>query len=289
MKAFWTLFSVLFLTFGIADQADAAKRFGSGGFGKSSPAPTQPRQAPQRQDQQQQQQPNQAAPAAGAAGKGMMGGMMGGMLGGLLAGGIFAYLLGSGAFEGIQLLDILLIALVAFIAFKLLRRRAPQPAAAYAPGTAQPQQRQSFDMGSFGGSASAATAPASAVVIDLPAGFDQQAFIEGALEHYRTVQSAWNSGNLDLIAEYVKPELFAQLANQRQQMDSAPQTDIIDLNAEIVAAGTEGNVAMISLLFRGLARDAGERSEDGIYDVWHLERDLNKDNAPWLIAGIEAE
>lgn len=289
MKAFWTLFSVLFLTFGIADQADAAKRFGSGGFGKSSPAQTQPRQAPQRQEQQQQQQQqNQAAPTAGAAGAAGKG-MMGGLLGGLLAGGIFAYLLGSGAFEGIQFMDILLIALVAFVLFKLLRRRAPQPAAAYAPGSVQPQQRQSFDMGSFGGSAAPAAAPAGVAVIDLPAGFDQQAFIDGALEHYRAVQNAWNSGNLDVIAEYVKPELFAQLANQRQQMDSAPQTDIIDLNAEIVAAGTEGHVAMISLLFRGLARDAGEQSEDGIFDVWHLERDLNKDNAPWLIAGIEAE
>lgn len=282
MKAFWTLFSVLILTFGIAHQADA-KRFGGGGFGKSKAVPTQQRQAPQKQEQAQQQNP--AAPAAGAAGKGMMGGL----LGGLLAGGIFAYLLGSGAFEGIQFMDILLIALVGFVLFKLLRRRAPQPAAAYAPGSAQPQQRQSFDMGSFGGSAAPAAAPAGAAVIDLPAGFDQQAFIDGALEHYRAVQNAWNSGNLDVIAEYVKPELFAQLANQRQQMDSAPQTDIVDLNAEIIAAGTQGNIAEISLLFRGLARDAGEQSEDGIFDVWHLERDLSKDNAPWLIVGIEAE
>src|SRR5690606_19392571 len=130
---------------------------------------------------------------------------------------------------------------------------------------------------------------ASAAVIDLPSGFDQQAFIEGALEHYRAVQSAWHSGNLDVIPEYVEPELISQLANQRQQMHSAPQTDIIDMDADIVAAGTQGNSAEISLLFRGLARDAGEQSEDGIFDVWHLERDLNKDNAPWLIAGIEAE
>src|SRR5690606_4875921 len=171
--------------------------FGGGGFGKSKAVPTQQRQAPQKQEQAQQQNP--AAPAAGAAGKGMMGGL----LGGLLAGGIFAYLLGIGAFEGIQFMDILLIALVGFVLFKLLRRRAPQPAAAYAPGAqspAQPQQRQAFDMGSIGDSAVAA--PASTAVIDLPAGFDQQAFIEGALEHYRAVQSAWNSGNLDVIAEY---------------------------------------------------------------------------------------
>lgn len=271
MKAFWTFFTILFLTFGIASQADAAKRFGSGGFGKSSPTPTQQRQAPQRQDQQQ------AAPTAAKPGKGLMGGM----LGGLLAGGIFAYLLGSGAFEGIQFMDILLIALIGFVLFRLLRRPAAQAAPAYAGATTGAQFRESVTP--------AAASGHSAPVIDLPAGFDQAAFITGALEHYRTVQNAWNSGDLDLIAEYVKPELLAELYEQRRAMTEAPQTDIIDLQAEIVAAASRGQTAEISILFRGLVRDAGERSEDGIFDVWHLERDLAQDNAPWLIAGIEAE
>ena len=63
---------------------------------------------------------------------------MGGLLGGLLAGGLFAYLLGSGAFEGLQGMDFLLIALLALggvFLFRALRRNkaaAAQPQTAYA-------------------------------------------------------------------------------------------------------------------------------------------------------------
>lgn len=290
MKAFCTLFTALFLLVGIADHAEA-KRFGSGGgFGKQS-APAQQRQAAPAQKQentQQTTQQNNAAPAQQAAGKS---GLMGGMLGGLLAGGIFAYLLGSGAFEGIQFMDILLIVLVIGVIFFVLKKRAAPAKTAYA-GQA-PQQRQTFDMGNIGGG-QASNATMSAAVhtapsIDLPAGFDQAAFVQGSLEHYRTVQNAWNQGDLSLIADYVKPALYAELANQRQAMTIAPATEIFDLDAEIVAAGRNGNYAEISLLFKGRVRDLVEGSEDGIFDVWHLERDLSKENSPWLIAGIEAE
>jgi len=68
-----------------------------------------------------------------------------------------------------------------------------------------------------------------------------------------------------------------------------PQTEVLDLSAEIVAAGQAGDNAEISLLFKGRVRDLLEKSEDGIFDIWHLERDLSKDNAPWLIVGIQAE
>lgn len=278
MKTFWTLFTALFLTVGVVDIAEA-KRFGSGGFGKKA-TPMQQRQAAPTQ---QKQDSTQAQKPASSAGKGMMGGM----LGGLLAGGLLAYMFGSGAFEGIQFMDILLIALVVGGLIFFLRRRAQtaqQPA--YAGSDAQPQQRQSFDMGSFGGAASTA-ATTETPVIDLPEGFDSNAFLQGALEHYRGVQQAWNSGDLDVISEYVKPELFAELANARNAMTEAPNSQILDLEAEIVAAGRLGNIAEISILFRGRVNENGV--EEGIFDLWHLERDVSRSNAPWLIAGIETE
>ncbi|MGR5470930.1 Tim44 domain-containing protein, partial [Vibrio astriarenae] len=47
-------------------------------------------------------------------------GLMGGLLGGLLAGGLLAAFFG-GSFEGIQFMDILIIGLIAFVIFKLMR------------------------------------------------------------------------------------------------------------------------------------------------------------------------
>ena len=269
MKLFWTLLASICLTFGLAANADA-KRFGSGSFGKSFQTTpykkTTPQQAPQSP---QKQQPGR--------------GMLGGLMGGLLAGGLFAWLLGSGAFEGIQFMDILLIGLVLFVIFKLLRPRAgAQQRQAWAMDNNQAAP-QAFETMNSGASAAYQTP------INLPQGFDAGAFISGAVQHYREVQDAWNKGDLSVIAEYVSPELYTALAQQRQGMMVPPQTEILDLDAEIVRADQTGGKAEISVLFRGRVKDELEKSEDGVYDVWHLERDLSEDGAPWLIVGIQAE
>ncbi|MBR9858114.1 MAG: Tim44 domain-containing protein, partial [Gammaproteobacteria bacterium] len=45
--------------------------------------------------------------------------------------------------------------------------------------------------------------------------------------------------------------------------------------------------AQVSIQFSGRYRDSSEGVEQDIREVWHLERDLTKDNAPWLIVGLE--
>jgi predicted lipid-binding transport protein (Tim44 family) len=291
-----TLFTAFFMMFAMVSEADA-KRFGGGGFGKSfKTSPFASKKATPAKTSQQKQ-----------AGQ-KKGGMMGGLMGGLLAGGLFAALLGSGAFEDLQIMDMVIMAALAFFAFKLFRsfmggaRSRQQPATAGLGGS-QNQQRQSFEMprdaGSDGSSAQdpIQEAPATQatgfnqeeIPFNLPEGFDQQGFIEGSLSHYRTLQESWNKGELETIEEYVSPELFTALSQQRDKLMLAPQTEILNLSAEIVRADQAGNSAEISILFRGVCKDELEKSQDGIYDIWHLQRDLSTENADWVIVGIEAE
>ena len=292
MKSIITVFTTFFLMFAMVSEADA-KRFGGGGFGKSyKTSPFASKKAtPAKKDQQQAGQKKS--------------GMMGGLMGGLLAGGLFAALLGSGAFEDIQIMDMVIMAALAFLAFKLFKgfmsggaRSRQQPSVA-GLGSNQTNQRQSFEMPRDAGnetqSAQAATSSETEsfnqddIPFNLPEGFDQQGFIEGALSHYRTVQESWNKGELETIEEYVSPELYAALSQQRNKLMIPPQTEVIDLNAEIVRADQAGDSAEISILFRGVCKDELEKSQDGIFDIWHLQRDLNTENADWVIVGIEAE
>jgi len=285
-----TLFTAFFLMFAMVSEADA-KRFGGGGFGKTfktSPFASK-KAAPAKNSQQKQ------------AGQ-KKGGMMGGLMGGLLAGGLFAALLGSGAFEDLQVMDMIIMAALAFLAFKLFKgfmgaRPKQQASMAGLSGQGGNQQRQSFEMPRDAGSNPAPEAPETQatgfnqddVPFNLPEGFDQQGFIEGSLNHYRTVQESWNKGELETIEEYVSPELFAALSQQRNKLMVPPQTEILDLNAEIVRADKAGDSAEISILFRGICKDELEKSQDGIFDIWHLQRDLSTENADWVIVGIEAE
>ncbi len=112
MKKMLTLFAVI-LAIGLGAPHAEAKKFGGGkSFGKSyKTAPAQPAAKPVDTEN----------PALGAQTAPKKSGMMGGLLGGLLAGGLFAYLLGSGAFEGLQGMDFLLIALLALGAVFLFR------------------------------------------------------------------------------------------------------------------------------------------------------------------------
>jgi predicted lipid-binding transport protein (Tim44 family) len=294
MKSIITAFTTFFLMFAMVSEADA-KRFGGGGFGKSyKTSPFASKKAtPAKKDQQQTQ--------AGQKKSGMMGGLMGG----LLAGGLFAALLGSGAFEDLQIMDMVIMAALAFLAFKLFKgfmsggaRSRQQPSVAGLGGN-QTHQRQSFEMPQDAGTQTGAAQEVPAtqatgfnqdeIPFNLPEGFDQQGFIEGSLSHYRTVQESWNKGELETIEEYVSPELFAALSKQRNKLMVPPQTEILDLTAEIVRADQAGDSAEISILFRGVCKDDLEKSQDGIFDIWHLQRDLSTENADWVIVGIEAE
>ena len=283
MKSIVSIFSaflmVMFVSVAVVPEAEA-KRFGGGGFGKShKTSPFAKKKA--SPDQKQTDQKN------GAQQQGKRSGLMGGMLGGLLAGGLFAYLLGSGAFEGLQIMDILLLAGLFFIVMRLLRGAA---GASHAQASAAGNHgQQSHQAEYFQAQQAMSSASENEIPMNLPNGFDENSFLEVADKHYRELQQAWNEGNLEVIREFVAENLFNALAQQRQSLMVPPQTEILDLSCEIVRADYDQSVAQVSILFRGVCKDDLERSQDGIFDIWHLERDLTQADSPWLIVGIEAE
>ncbi|MGL5450810.1 MAG: Tim44 domain-containing protein [Aeromonas sp.] len=298
MKKMLTLFAMI-LAIGLGAPHAEAKKFGGGkSFGKTyRTAPAQPAAKPI--DNKNPTLGAQAAPKKG----GLMGGMMGGLLGGLLAGGLFAALMGSGAFEGLQGMDFVLIAILAMGAVFLFRAMRRKKAAALASQQTayagyQPPQApapQQFEQSNFAPSnltqsnnAPQATGFAdSDVPFRLPPGFDQNSFVATARDHYRTLQEAWNSNDLEKVREYVTPELFEQLKAERAELTGDQHTEVMYVDAQLVRADYGNDWAQVSIRFTGRYMDRQEQVEEDIKEVWHLERDLAKDNAPWHISGIE--
>jgi len=295
MKKLWAFFAIV-LIFTLTMETAHARRMGGGkSFGRSyQTAPAQPSKSSADAPAQRQQQ------AAKPAGMGK--GLMGGLLGGLLVGGLFAALFAGGAFDGLQLMDMLIIAALAFIIFKVIRgmrqgpapARAPQPA--YAGAGQQIPPQRSTQQPVFGSrrespvAAPISSAVAShAVPFNLPLGFDTPAFLDGAKEHYRILQDAWNRGDLPRIQEYVTPELYADLQTERASLLAEQHTEILSVNAELVRADQQFGNAEVSIRFSGRYRDAVEGVDESFVDIWHLERDYSKDDAPWHITGIQSE
>ena len=129
----WLLpFFAVFLMVGLTVPDAEARRMGGGkSFGaapmhKSQPAQRQ--QAPQQQATPRNQQTNPAATSGASRWLGP--------LAGIAAGGLLAAMLFGDGFQGLQLFDILIFGLLAFVLFKLFSRR-----------TAQAMQRQPHPAG----------------------------------------------------------------------------------------------------------------------------------------------
>lgn len=297
MRKMLTLFSIALVSFTLAlsaGDANAAKFGGSKSFGKSY------RTAPKQQAQPvNNNKPVANQPAAAGAKKGMMGGL----LGGLLAGGLLAWMFGSGAFDGLQMMDMIILAGVAFIIFKLVRgmmqakagamARQSSPAPAYSAPYSQPAASAAPAPQEAQGFTAASASPASSgsgfadVPFNLPPGFELQQFLNGARDHYRNLQQAWNVNDLAKIQEYVSPELYNALAEERRSLAGEQHTEVMFVDAELVRADHGTDWAQVSVKFSGRYRDSVEAVEEPINEVWHLERDLRQNNAPWYVVGIE--
>ncbi|PYF84083.1 putative lipid-binding transport protein (Tim44 family) [Marinomonas alcarazii] len=227
---------------------------------------------------------------AGAKKPGFLGGMGGGLLGGLLAGGIFAALLGSGAFDGISFGDILLFALIGFLVYKFFiapKRRAAQANAAGANGMFREMPNSTRD-GSQPSPMSGISGFGSQPAIQLPPGFNEQAFVAEAKNHYITLQKAWDDNNFDEILDYVSPELYNLLVTERASYgNDKPRTEVVSLMVEIVRGEYIGSIASISLQFSGWIKEGDQTSETN--EIWHLEKNMSDANGNWTIVGIQQD
>lgn len=267
------------------DDAEAARRLGGG------------KNLGQQRDSMQREQvapkpPAQAPAAAPQSAPGARPGF-GGMLGGLLAGGLLGALLFGGAFEGISMADVAMIALLAlggFLLFRALARsRAPargslQPAGAGAPMRVEPQVPAMRREAS-------ATLPAStpaATQRNIPADFDAEGFLKHARRAFVQLQAANDKGDLAAIRDYTTPELYAALeAEIRSRGDAPQQVNAVTLNADLLDVTTDDKTAIASVRFSGYLRENGEGLPQEFDEIWHVTKDLSDPKSVWLLAGIQ--
>mgnify|MGYP003630072902 FL=1 len=263
-----------------------AKRFGGGSsFGKMFSTPKKVAPAPKAA-------PQPTAAKTTAAGAATRGGLGTGMLGGLLAGGMLGALFFGGAFEGLQMMDVLIMALIAFIAFKLFTRgkTAARPQYAGHPSsqaepTSEPLMRQPQ---TFNSSATTSWGLASEESLELPGWFNKDAFLEGARGHFGQLQLAWNQNDLEEIRSYCSAELFAALEEERKRLgEGALDNDLVSVIPELVGFAENQGEAQLSVHFNGWMREGRGEETTEFNEIWHLTKTLEQADADWFIVGIE--
>jgi len=191
-------------------------------------------------------------------------------------------------FEGLQIMDFLIVALIAFLVFRFIaaRRRQQQPQMA-APGHA-PFQREAHGQPAqpsiFGGSA--APAAAAAPVINAPAWFNEQSFLAAAQSHFQSLQQHWDANEMDKIAEFVTPQMLEFLKRERADLGDGFQATYID-NLEVQLDGVDDRADRTdaTLTFRGVSKTSRFDQGEAFSESWHMVR-AQGENQPWLVAGI---
>lgn len=288
-----TLMAVFLISLPVAETAEAKRLGGGSSFGKSFSSPKKSKTSP---FQKQQAAPAGAQKNAAAPKRKGFGGLMAG----LLAGGIFGALLFGGAFDGIQFMDLLLIAAVIFIIYKIMsmRKQAQQPRQEYANGPQQyeinphqqPMEREAQQPAdadkSFKPMPAYNSGWGESTHLQLPEWFDEKAFVEGAKSHFVKLQRAWDASDWDEIATYTAPELFNLLREERKKYPENQETEVVSVMAELANFIDQKDEVIVSINFYGwLKEDSAETTE--FNETWHLSRDMRIQNADWFIVGIE--
>ena len=282
-RLFLTLFTAI-LVFGLAAHEAEAARLGGGsssGISRSGnvmnrqaipPKPSAPAVAPTPA-------PAATPPAAPARSPWM------GMLGGLALGAGIGALLshfgmgGLGGFGGI-LLALLAGAAVVFLVRMLMNRNQAQPLQ-YAGANPTSSGPVAFEP-IAGGSAAAATTTGN-----IPAGFDVDGFLRQAKLNFVRLQAANDAGNMEDIRAFATPEMYAEIQLEYQERGrSAQQTDVVQLNAELLDLSNEGNRQIASVRFNGSIRESVNAAPEAFDEVWHLAKP-NDGSQGWVIAGIQ--
>ena len=274
-----------------------AKRLGGGSSigmkRQATPAPSAPAQA----GKPAAAPAATAAPAAAPAKPAGMSRFLG-PLAGLAAGlGIAALLSHFGMGEGManMLLILALVMAAVFVVRWLMSKRAPASGMQYAgatpggaaPANFNPAAAQFEAAGVPAGTQSAGAAAAGAAARNIPADFDVEGFLRQAKLNFVRLQAANDRGDMDDIRQFTSPEVFAEIKMQYQERGNKSQeTDVMQLNAELLEVVTEDGRHIASVHFSGQLREETSAAPEAFAEVWHLAKPVDGSRA-WNVAGIQ--
>jgi len=282
MKNFVLMAAAVVLGFTLQIGDAEAKRLGGGGFSgmqRQSVAPSKSTNAAPTQQQS-------AAGAAQAQPKRSWMGPLAGLAAGL---GLAALASHFGFGEGMA--NILMIGLLIMGAVMLFRFLSRNKAGATRAGGLQYAAADTNHGGNAprqpdflpaGGSAVAATTGGH-----IPADFDVESFVRNAKVNFIRLQAANDAGNLDDIREFTSPEMFAEIKMGMSERGNAKQeTDVAQLNGEVLDVAEEANRYIVSIRFTGLISEEKGASPAPFDEIWHMTKPTDNSRG-WVLAGIQ--
>jgi predicted lipid-binding transport protein (Tim44 family) len=123
--------------------------------------------------------------------------------------------------------------------------------------------------------------------VQLPANFDVDGFLRQAKLNFVRLQAANDRGDMNDIRQFTSPEMFAEVQLDYQDRGrKTQQTDVIELNADLLDVTVEATRQLASVRFHGQLREEASAAPEVFSEVWHLSKpDDGIHN--WIVVGIQ--
>ena len=329
VSRFFTLLLAVVMVGVFTFDAEARRMGGGKSMGRQSSNVTQ-REAARTPPAAPTNQAGATAAGAGAAGTAAAAARKpwGAMLGGLAAGLGLAWLANAMGFGAgfANMLMILLLGLVAFAVFRMIKNRSAAaqgqgnrmayqgagagqpPANVQTPGSYNPSNvgndaaaRPWESHGTAFSNAGAAAGAAGGSIIGsalsgsqtwgVPADFDTEGFIAAAKRNFVALQSAWDRADIPalrvMMTDGMLSEIQAQLAEREQSAPGQPNhTDVVKIDAQLLGIEELDGEYLASVEFNGLIREDMSAGPTPFREVWNMTK--RKQGGGWLVAGVQA-
>lgn len=288
MKKFVAAVFAVVICLGVmADSAEARRLGGGSSFGMSRNSSVMNRTAtPLRPaTPTQNAAPAPATPPTAAPNTGMSRWL--GPIAGLAAGiGLASLLSHFGMGEGVA--NFLMIALLAMGVVFLLRKFFGKPAPMQYAGAGNAGRAEPMNIGAENvGVGSTAVNAATSTTGNIPSDFDVDGFLRQAKLNFVRLQAANDRGDMEDIRLFSTPEVAAEIQVQYQERGHAQQqTDVIQLNADLLDIDSEAGRHVASVRFHGQLREDVHAAPELFTEVWHLVKPVDGSSG-WRVAGIQ--
>jgi len=290
MKNFVLMAAAVVLSFTLSIGDAEAKRLGSGtssGMQRQSVAPSSPPSA----TKQAPTAAPAAAPAPAAQPKRSWMGPLAGLAAGLGLAALASHFGFGEELANMMMIGLLVMAVVMVIGFVMRKKAAAsqQGGLQYANAGAGDNYARPApaEFTPAGGSSSYAPAATAASTGSIPADFDVDAFVRNAKVNFIRLQAANDTGNLDDIREFTTPEMFGEIKLAMGERGNAKQeTDVVQVNAEVLDVAEEASRYIVSVRFSGLIREEKDAAAGPFDEIWHMTKPRDGSRG-WTLAGIQ--
>lgn len=263
----------------------------------SKPIPSSPMMRQQPNTSQQIQQGS----VANTASRGFGG--LGGIFGGLLAGTLIGSLLSGHGFSGGGFLDLILIAGLVYLAYRLFFKRkiTSNEASVNNPlyATQQPLTSEmpiscSTTLSGTGWESLksqhttySADVSNQAIPTNIPIDFNEEEFLKGAKAAYVRLNAAWDNRDLEDIQQFTTPGFLKELQQQITENPNPETTEIMLVNASVVDVKKIEDEELVSVYFNVLLREnQSQESPIEVQEIWHFVRPASGEGS-WKLDGIQ--